>query len=48
MATRVNAVRVVLNPRDRGGAVAELGGGVLFGMPTRYNKEAARFYSGEM
>jgi hypothetical protein len=34
----MNAVRVVLDPRSEGGAVADLGGGVLFGMPTRYNK----------
>jgi hypothetical protein len=48
MATRVNAVGVVLNPTDRGGATSELGGGVLFGMLTRYNKGAARFQSGGM
>jgi hypothetical protein len=41
MATRMNAARVVLDPRIDGGAIADLGGGVLFGMPTRYNKGAA-------
>jgi hypothetical protein len=46
MATRMNAERVVLDPRIEGGAIADLGGGVLFGMPTRYNKGGRRFDSG--
>lgn len=42
----MNAERVVLEPRtERGaietGAIADSGGGVLFGMPTRYSKGAA-------
>jgi hypothetical protein len=45
-ATRMNAERVLLDPRIEGGAIeggaiADSGGGVLFGMPTRYNKGAA-------
>jgi hypothetical protein len=34
MATRMNADRVVLDPRIEGGAIADLGGGVLSGMST--------------
>ena len=42
----MNAERVLLDPRIEGGAIeggaiADSGGGVLFGMPTRYNKGAA-------
>lgn len=32
MATRINAARVVLDPRIEGGAISALGGGVLFGI----------------